>query len=114
MSLLTCLYSFDEISTMYIGCNWNSLLRSQCFELNVVYHLLFNQFVTSSAYSVTGVIFSDNTQEALISGPTRRKLTPEAIDTNITTDSLSLDPTDVTDKVCAIGLCFDFPQQSQP
>ena len=30
------------------------------------------------------VILSDNAQEAVISGPTSRKLTPEAIDTNIT------------------------------
>ena len=57
------------------------------------------------------VILSDNAEEAPISGPTRRKLTPEAIDTNIRTDSLSLDPTDATEKgVCE--QCFYFPQQS--
>jgi len=37
------------------------------------------------------VILSDNAQEAPTSGPTRRKLTPDAIDTNITPESLSLD-----------------------
>jgi hypothetical protein len=39
---------------------------------------------TGSAHSVTVVILSDNAQEAPISGPTRRKLTPKALDTNIT------------------------------
>ena len=44
------------------------------------------------------VILSDNAEEAPISGPTRRKLTPEAIDTNIRTESLLLEPTDATEK----------------
>src|SRR5277367_6403294 len=37
------------------------------------------------------VILSDNAQEAPTSGPTRRKLMPDAIDTNVTPESLSLD-----------------------
>ena len=41
---------------------------------------------TGSAYSVTVVILSDNMQEAPISGPTHRKLTSEALDTNITAE----------------------------
>ena len=41
---------------------------------------------TGIGYSVTDVILSDNAQEALISGLTRDKLTPKALDTNITTE----------------------------
>jgi len=41
---------------------------------------------TGSGYPFTEVILSDNAQEAPISGPTHRKLTPEALDTNIMTE----------------------------
>jgi hypothetical protein len=41
---------------------------------------------TGSGYSVTDVILSDNALETPISGSTSRELTPEALDTNITTE----------------------------